>query len=258
MGSLPGVRRPTGGLFCFVAKPEGIATDSWGPIGLRTFNVRTFTRGDRRMHDQIEKIDIHRMAQKLDHELGRIPNDVALSPEQRRLLLRFLSDARAGRLPGKRSARRLSNGRCLKYITAMRRFALHVRTPFEEVTVAQMEDFIFGLETGRVQKLVLIGGTSSYSPETVLDFKKMLRRFYKWLFGECVRYQDLTSWFDTRDQLPVLEVFGPDAAQRMARRWGVPESRLRSLGSANCRSPCCTTQALTNHSSQAMRPRSGL
>lgn len=177
------------------------------------------------MDSAIDRIDIHRVSGRLATELQRIPNDPAFLPEQRRVLLRYIADARTGRLPGKRLGRRLADGRCLKLIVTLRRFALYIKVPFDDVTVEQMQGFILGLETGTVTKLIALGDSDRYSPDTIVDFKKIIRRFYRWLWGECFRYQDLTYWFDIREQTPELKTFGQEAAQRLARRLGTPQSQ---------------------------------
>ncbi|MGH7133355.1 MAG: hypothetical protein ACREJO_15590 [Phycisphaerales bacterium] len=182
------------------------------------------------MNHSTEKIDIHHMTEKLAYELRRIPDDPALLPDQRRTLLRFLSDARTGCLPGKRAGRKLSDGRCLKIISTIRRFGMYVRVPFEDVTVPQMQEFILGLESGQVPKLIALGGNVRYTPDTVLDFKKIIRRFYRWLLGDSVPFKDLTYWFDTREQPPELRVFDLDTANRLAQQIGVPQGQALVMG----------------------------
>src|ERR1700741_2396995 len=109
------------------------------------------------MHVNTDRIDIHHHAEQLKHELERLAGDTRLHEVDRRTIARFISDARCGRLGGKRAKKRLSEGRCLKYVYSLRRFALHVQVPFDEVTTLQMEQFAFGIEDGSIRKLVRMG-----------------------------------------------------------------------------------------------------
>lgn len=171
-------------------------------------------------------IDLYHHEQRLDRDLAGLANDADLLPEQRRTLLRFIADARIGRTVHKGAKRRIGAGRCRKMLHTLRRFALAVPTPFESVTVDQMERFILGIEQGTVAKLVAIGGTTRYSPETVLDFKKILRKFYRWLLPKQQELLDeLTGWFDTREVAPELKTFGLDEVHRMARALGCPQGQ---------------------------------
>ncbi|MCC6229954.1 MAG: site-specific integrase [Phycisphaerales bacterium] len=182
-----------------------------------------------------ERIDIHDHSTKLHRELERLAADAVLLPGQRRDLLRFVSDARVGRLPrgkgGRAGSRRMSEGRCLKLIYTIRRFALAVPVEFEAVTVEQMQDFVLGIEDGRVRKLTRLGDSDTYTPDTVLDFKKILRRFYGWLLGpSSAKLTDLTGWFDLRETRPELKAITLDAVQRLARAIGTPQGQALVLG----------------------------
>lgn len=162
-------------------------------------------------------IDIHHYHRKLQAELRNLTQDQRLLDAQRRTILRFVSDARSGRIGRRSAATRVSDGRCMKYVYHLRRFALYVGVPFEDVTDRQMQDFIFGLEDGTIRKQYVLNGTDRFSVETVLDFKRALRRFYKWLFGEGTkRYHDLTDWIDTRNPVSEPEAITFEQARQLA------------------------------------------
>lgn len=178
-----------------------------------------------------DRIDIHQHGPKLQRELARLATDEALLPEQRRTLLRFISDARIGRLPRRRgSTRRMSEARCLKLIFTLRRFAVAVRVPFEEITIELMQEFILGLEQGSVGKHSAIGAAGAYEPDTILDFKKIIRRFYGYLLGDrSARFEDLTGWFDLREVRPELRTITLEQAQCLARTIGTPQGQALVL-----------------------------
>lgn len=175
-----------------------------------------------------DAIDIHNYSKALTTQMTKLASDERLLPEQRRTLLRYISDGRCGllRRKGRVAVRRFSDGRATKVAYTLARFAAHVRVPFEDVTTEQMQEFVLGLEQGNVCKWGVCGTGQPYKPETVRDFKKILRLFFHWLHGvDSAKAQDLTAWFDMRDRPPELSTFGLDAAQKMARAVGVPQGQ---------------------------------
>ncbi len=164
-----------------------------------------------------DRIDIHRYGGKLQHELSRLPTDERILIEHRRTIARFVSEARAGRTVRRGAKKRISEGRCLKYLYFLRRFAMELNVPFESVTVADMERFVLGIEDGQITKLIARGDSPAYSHETVLDYKKLLRKFYRWLLGhDTARFHELTGWFDTSDRVTEPVTFGLGEARQMA------------------------------------------
>lgn len=180
------------------------------------------------MHATTDAIDIHDYSTALRNQLATLANDQRLLPEQRRTLLRYISDGRCGLVKRQeRSAtRRFSDGRATKVAYTLTRFAAHVQVPFEDVTTGQMQEFILGLEQGTIKKWGRCGTGQPYKPETIRDFKKILRLFYRWVHGvDSAKSQDLTGWFDMRECPPELVTFGFDAAQRMAKAVGLPQGQ---------------------------------
>jgi integrase len=175
-------------------------------------------------------IDIHDTREDLNRAIARLSQDPAIREEHRRAILRFVSDCRCGRATDRRGRKRISDGRCLKLLYALRRIALTLDVPFEDVRAEHLERFITGIETGTISKLTAIGGTLRYTPESVLDFKKILRRFYRWLLGTCDRLHDLTGWIDTGEPPRELVTFDLPAAQAMARAIGSPQGQALVLG----------------------------
>lgn len=173
-----------------------------------------------------DRIDIHNNAKRLRTEMARLTTDLQLLPEQRQAILRFVGDAKAGRIRTTTAKKRVSDVRCLKLIYVLRRFGIEIGVPFERVTPDDMEKFIFGLEDGSVGKLASRGTSSHFSHETVRDFKKIIRRFYRYLVGhDTERCYELTGWFDTSETMPELTTFGLDEARRIAFATGSRQGR---------------------------------
>ncbi|RNC81373.1 MAG: site-specific integrase [Phycisphaera sp.] len=166
-------------------------------------------------------IDPHNYGVKLQHELRRLCADETLSPEHRRTIIRYVQDNKSGRAGGRGAKKRVSDGRCLKLIYHLRRFAMEVPVPFEEIKVEHVESFVLGIEDGTIRKLRPLNGTWEYTHDTVLDYKKIIRRFLGWLVGrDTAKHFELTGWIDTSTEDPELKTFGLDMAERLANATG--------------------------------------
>lgn len=177
-----------------------------------------------------EPIDIHHHQAKLERELQAVRNDERLNPENRGLIARFVQDARIGRTIRRGARRRLSPARCRKLLTTLRTFGLAVHKPFREVTLEDVERFIIGIEDGLIDKRIGVGGTRRYSPATVLDFKKILKKLFVWMYEDDPgKAHELTGWFDTRDWAPELKTFGLEDVRRMAMAAPGPQGRALVL-----------------------------
>lgn len=176
------------------------------------------------MERNTEPIDIHGIARQFSGALVSIAQDERMLPEQRAVIERYINDARTGRTVKRGSHKRIGQARCAKVIYALKRFAVEVRRPFEHVQVQDVERFILGLEDGTVRKARPTRTSTRYSQETILDFKKILRAFFRYLYpGDPKRVEELTGWFDTREVRGELDTFGPDEARRLARAIGSPQ-----------------------------------
>ena len=127
-----------------------------------------------------DRIDIHDYQGKLHRELRRLESDERLKPQHGRDIHRFVVSARSGREGDRRRRKRVSDGRCLKLIWHLRRFAMEMPVAFDEVTLVHMERFVLGLESGSVGKLGPRGTGEPYSGDTITDFFKVVRQFYRW------------------------------------------------------------------------------
>lgn len=128
--------------------------------------------------------------------------------------------------PGDAAKKRISEGRCLKLIYNLRRFGMEVPVPFEEIKPEHVEHFVLGIEDGSIRKLRPINGTWEYTPDTITDYKKVIRRFLGWLIGrDTARFHELTGWIDTSCEDPELKTFGLDDAKRLAVASGSTEGR---------------------------------
>lgn len=166
-------------------------------------------------------IDIHRHASKLPRELARLEQDRRVLPANRAILNTYITKASRGRLKQRGRSPPLSPGRCLKLLTVLKRYAMHIGVPFEQVTADELEDFIVGIEDGTIHKLNTVRGTAAYSPETVHDFKKIIRTFYKWLLRDRPeQIEELVGWFETRRLVTRPKALDPRVIPHLGRAVG--------------------------------------
>ena len=79
-------------------------------------------------------------------------------------------------------------------------------------------------------------GVHYNAPETKVDFKKALKKLYKWLLGENRRYPELVEWIGTFSEMKEIPALSREEVQRLVSlsidRLGalgpVPDSLIRS------------------------------
>lgn len=137
----------------------------------------------------------HKTTKKGNQELD-------ISSRNRETLLRFLIDGEIGKTIKKGQKKKIGKGRLLRLsgiIKNLDRWFDH--KPFEEVTQAEMEKFILGLERGEIKQK----NGKPYTPESQMTIKRAIRKFYKWLLGECERHPNIVAWIDTSGKLKEIE-----------------------------------------------------
>jgi len=149
------------------------------------------------------KIDIHDTKNDYLTALESIGKDKTLSEHNKQLIFAFLKDAEIGKTIKSGQKKKIGIARRLKYISVLKAFARWVNADFEKVKLADMERVISDLENDNIKTKY----GDAYSEETKVDFKKLLKKFYKWLLGANETYPDLVSWFDTslkEKEIPAL------------------------------------------------------
>lgn len=121
-----------------------------------------------------EVIDIHDFAGRLERAELRLHNP--LSEKNKELILDF---EKALFTEG------LTKIRITKYVETLRRIGEMLGKNFDQVTKADIENFVYKLEK------------SDYSPWTKHDYKVVLKRFYKWLKGNNEDYPLEVKWIKT-------------------------------------------------------------
>jgi len=132
--------------------------------------------------------------------------------QNKELILRFIRDCRLGKTLKKRQKKRIGVARCLKYIQILKKISVRLDKPFNKVKQEDIEKFIEALEDDKYKYEVRTESgkllkTGYYAYSTKLDYKKTIKKFYKWLLGNNDYYPELVEWIETYDiskEIPAL------------------------------------------------------
>ena len=159
-----------------------------------------------------EKKDIHHRNRSYKTALGNLETDKNIVPRNKELILQFIRDCRLGKTLKGRQKKSIGTARCLKYIHILKKISRWFDKPFDQVSQDDMERLIENLENDRynynlVGKNGQIIKSKRLAPSTKVDYKKSLRKFYKWLLGNNEQYPELVDWIDTYEtpiEIPAL------------------------------------------------------
>jgi integrase len=134
------------------------------------------------------KIDIHGQETRFDETVEGFLADEGMLKRNRDLLNRFVWDCKLGKTVKGRAKKKIGKLRILKYIYILRVVSRWLGKPFDEVTPDEMEKLVFNIEENVYRKR-----NGNFSDQTKLDYKKTLKKFYKWLGKtELVEFMDMS------------------------------------------------------------------
>ncbi|MDP2908454.1 MAG: hypothetical protein Q8N77_01480, partial [Nanoarchaeota archaeon] len=135
-----------------------------------------------------DKIDIHKTDRRFEMALDKLERDESFNKRNKDLILKFFWDCKMGKTVKGRAKKKIEKRRILKYLYGLRKLSDWLGKPFDEVSQEEMERLVSNLEENIYKKVV-----SSYSEQTKIDFKKTLKKFYKWLGRpELVEFMDMS------------------------------------------------------------------
>ena len=148
----------------------------------------------------IQKKDIHNTVAAFKNALLKLEKEKNIIEENRQFILRFIRDCRLGKTLKKKQKKIVGEARCLKYIYTMKRLSEWLDKPFDQVTQDDMEKLIEGLANddlrgtirGRRGQVVM---SKKLAPSTKTDYKKSIKKFYKWLLGNNDHYPELVDMY---------------------------------------------------------------
>jgi len=136
-------------------------------------NIRALRRGSHKMDG---KIDVHKRTHQYEREMRKLEADTSINVKDKELMLKFVWDCKMGKTTSGKSKKKVGDARILKYIQTLKVLSVWLGKPFEEVTQEDLEKLVCGIEENIYKKR-----EANYSEETKADYKKALRKFYKWL-----------------------------------------------------------------------------
>lgn len=162
--------------------------------------------------DNIQKKDIHNREKHFITARTNLETDQVIIKENKEFILKFIRDCRLGKTLKNRQKKSIGVARCLKYIQILKKISTWLDKPFDQVIQQDMEKLIEALENDQYCINVKsnkqeIPKTRKYAHSTKLDYKKTIRKFYKWLLGDNKHYPELVDWIDTYDivkEIPAL------------------------------------------------------
>lgn len=138
------------------------------------------------------KIDIHNRLLQYHRALANLESNTTILPDNQRLILTFIRDCTLGKTVRKGTKKKIGPARCLKYMAILTRLSREFDKSFGQVNQEDMESLILNLEEGRI----LSARGKPYSEETRADYKKAIKKFWKWKDGNNSQYPDLVEWID--------------------------------------------------------------
>lgn len=167
------------------------------------------------------KIDIHHRVEQYRRALEKFEIDKTIIPENKVRIANFLRDCTLGKTVKGKSKKKIGPARCLKYLSMLTRISEELQKPFDDITQLDMEQFVQNLEEGKM----LTRSNKPFSDESKTDYKKTIKKFWKWKDGNNSHYPEIVEWLDTsvkvkeipalsRQEVEKLIDFSPNARQK--------------------------------------------
>lgn len=164
-----------------------------------------------------EKKDIHRIEQRYDTAIRSIEKDKGIIKENKEIILQFLRDCELGKTIKGRQKKKIGKGRLLRASSILKSMSKEwFRIPINKVTQPEMERFISDLDSGKI----LSRKGKPYTEETKVTIKKFIKKFYKWLLGDGIRYPDLVDWIDTSGKQAEIPALRKQEIEKLLERTG--------------------------------------
>ncbi len=167
-------------------------------------------------------IDIHRLGEAYERRLKSLKADRTLLTRNKQLILKFLADCELGKTIKGRAKKKIGPSRLLKYSSVLKTLSGWLGRPFDQVTQADMERLVGNLEKDVYQTK----RGRPFAAETKVDFKKALKKFYKWLLGDNRRYPEMVEWIDTYSEMKEIPALTREEVKRLANHCRVRDKTL--------------------------------
>ena len=139
------------------------------------------------------KIDIHNRRRSFLTAFSKLQKDQDINWDNKKIIISFIKDCLIGKTVVGKSKKKIGHGRCLKYISILKRLSVFFNKSFNIISQEDMEYFIQALENDSYLSIKKV----PYSSETKADIKKTIKKFWKWKDGNNRQYPELVEWIDT-------------------------------------------------------------
>ncbi len=175
---------------------------------------------------KIEKRDIHHRKRGFETALNSLKHRYTGIERNKELILVFIRDCRLGKTIKGKQKKVIGVARCTKYIHILKKISSWFNKPFDEVAQADMEKLIEDLENdkykaelkGRDGKTIRV---KKYAHSTKLDYKRTIKKFYKWLLGNNDHYPELVEWIETYDIVREIRALRRKEVEKLADALGI-------------------------------------
>lgn len=135
--------------------------------------------------------------------LERFTSRADISDRNKDLVTKYLRDSALGLTVKGKSKTRIGPARRLGYLRSLQMLADFSKKDLDMLTLEDMQLFIESLEAGGIRSRKRFFNGKGYfsdgaplSQRYVVDIKTNIRRYYKYLLGNCRTYPPLVDWFD--------------------------------------------------------------
>ncbi len=136
-----------------------------------------------------DRIDIHRIDERYESALKRFEIDESIIYKNKELINRFIIDCKMGRTVKGKAKKKIGKKRLLKCLYVLKNLSKWISKPFDEVNQEEIEKLVSNIE----EDVYKIKNGNNYSEETKLDYKKILKKFYKWMGRvDLVEFMDMS------------------------------------------------------------------
>jgi integrase len=172
------------------------------------------------MSEELERITDEK--HRYERAVQTFEQDQVVSQHNKELVLRFAREAALGKTVLNRARKRIGYSRLSSYFVHLTTVIHAVRKDLDAVTQEDMECFIEALDRGAItarHKLrhgrVVVTSHGKLSERYRVDLKVTLKKFYKWLWGNCKTYPAIVEWIDTYVEPKEISALTPTEVERM-------------------------------------------
>jgi integrase/recombinase XerD len=135
-----------------------------------------------------DKIDIHGLERGYERAVNTLMKDESMNEKDRELILKFAWDCKLGKTLKGKAKKKIGKSRIVKYIYILRIISKWLGKPLDGMKQEEMDRLVSSLEENVYKKR-----NGNFSEETKLDYKKTLKKFYKWLGkAELIEFIDMS------------------------------------------------------------------